>query len=146
MATTMTRWRPFAEIGDLRHRIDRMFEDAFGVEAAGWRPDVDVVRENGSLVVRADVPGMKAKDIEIEVEDGLLTISGHHEEETETKDEEKRFVRRERRVGAFTRSLTLPPGVDPNAIEATCHEGVLEVKVPAPEPGAGAVKITPKAR
>jgi HSP20 family protein len=144
MATSLTPWRPFGELTELRHRLDRMFEDAFGTEPAAWRPDIDVIAENGELVVRADVPGMKAEDIDIDVQDGILTVSGKHEEKAETEGDGKRFVRRERRFGAFSRSLTLPTGVDPGKIKATCHDGVLEVTIAAPKKREGAVKITPK--
>jgi HSP20 family molecular chaperone IbpA len=59
MATSMTRWEPFAELGDLRNRIDRLFGDLGGTQERGWMPALDVVRENGNLVLRADVPGIE---------------------------------------------------------------------------------------
>jgi HSP20 family protein len=144
MAGTLTRWDPLAELAELRTRFDRLLED---VEPKGrvWTPAVDVVRDNGHLVVKADVPGIKPEEIEIEVDDGVLTVSGKHEETDEQKDE--RFVRRERRYGAFTRRLALPEGVDPEKIEATTKDGVLEVVVPLPKEVAKKepVRITPSA-
>lgn len=141
MASTLTRWDPFAELADLRSRFERLFEDA--EHRAGWTPAVDVVRENGNLVVRANVPGIKAEEIEIEVEDGMLTVSGEHEEAKE--ETEEHFVRRERRYGAFSRRLPLPEGVDPKKIKASTKDGVLEVIVPLPKEVAKQepVKITP---
>jgi HSP20 family protein len=141
MPSTLTRWDPFAELAELRSRFERLFDDA---EHRGmWTPAIDLVRENGHLVVRADVPGIKPEEIEIEVEDGMLTLSGKHEESTEETDE--RYVRRERRYGAFSRRLPLPEGVDPKKIKASTKDGVLEVTVPLPKEVAKQepVKITP---
>jgi HSP20 family protein len=102
-----------------------------------------VVHEEGRIVMRADVPGVKPEDIQIEVEGDVLTISGEHEEREEEKDE--RFVRRERRYGSFARSITLPKGVSAEDVAASCEEGVLEVTVPFPEQAERkAVRITPK--
>ena len=100
MARTITRWDPFAELADMRSRFDRLLGD-LGDGGREWMPAVDMLRDNGHLLARADVPGIKPEEIEIKAEDGMLTISGKHEETTETKDEQ--FVRRERRYGAFSR-------------------------------------------
>jgi HSP20 family protein len=81
--------------------------------------------------MRADLPGIKIDEVKIEVTDGTLTVSGEHEETKE--EEEKNFVRRERRFGSFSRSMALPAGVDSDDIEATVEDGVLEVSIPKPE-------------
>ena len=130
MPGSLTRWDPFAELTELRTRFERLLEE---VEPRGrmWTPAVDVVHDDGHLVVKADVPGMKPEEIEIEVADGVLTVSGKHEETKEETDEQ--FVRRERRYGAFSRRLSLPEGVDPTQIKATTKDGVLEVTVPLPK-------------
>lgn len=142
MPGTITRWDPFAELAELRTRVERLFEDVEH-RGHGWSPAVDLVRDNGHLVIRADVPGIKPEEIEIEVDDGMLTVSGKHEE-TEEKTEDN-FVRRERRYGAFSRRLQLPEGVDPKKIKAITKDGVLEVTVPLPKEVAKQepVKITP---
>jgi HSP20 family protein len=107
-----------------------------------WTPAIDVVRENGNLVVRADIPGIKPEEVKIEVEDDILTVSGEHEERKEEKD--KQYVRRERRYGSFIRSMALPPGVDAEQIRATTHDGVVEVTIPLPrEAKSEPVRITP---
>src|SRR5450756_2355516 len=144
MPGTLTRWYPFAELGELRSRFDRMFDEfSYGRERA-WTPAIDVVRENGNLVVRADIPGIKPEEVKIEVEDDILTVSGEHEEHKEEKD--KNYVRRERRYGSFSRSMALPPGVDASMIEAKTHDGILEVTVPLPtEAKKEPVMITPTA-
>ena len=142
MPGAITRWDPFAELAELRTRVERLFEDVEH-RGHGWSPAVDLVRDNGHLVIRADVPGIKPEEIEIEVDDGMLTVSGKHEE-TEEKTEDN-FVRRERRYGAFSRRLQLPEGVDPKKIKAITKDGVLEVTVPLPKEVAKQepVKITP---
>jgi HSP20 family protein len=133
MARTITRWEPFAELADMRSRFDRLLGD-LGDGGREWMPAVDMIRDNGNLVVRADVPGIKPEEIEIKAEEGMLSISGKHEESTETKDEQ--FVRRERRYGAFSRTMVLPEGVDPKKIKATTHDGLLEVTIPLPKVAA----------
>lgn len=145
MAITLTRRRPFADFSDLHTRLDRLFEDVVaGGEKREWTAAVDVIKKNGNLVVRAEMPGLDPDDIEIQVEDDILTVSGEHEESKEDKDEN--FIRRERRYGSFTRSIALPAGVDPNAIEATSKDGVVEVSVPLPEQaGKKTVEIKPTA-
>lgn len=144
MATAMTRWHPFEDLSDLRGRFDKMLEDFAG----DFRPAIDVLRKNGSMVVRADVPGMKPEEIDIEVADDVLTISGKHEETKEEKDEDERVIRSERHFGSFSRSLSLPPDVSADDISAKCKDGVLEVTIPMPtsdEDESEPVKIVPTA-
>ena len=144
MALTITRWEPFAELAEMRSRFDRLFGDLVDGRDREWMPAVDMIRDNGNLVVRAEVPGIKPEEIDIKVDAGMLTISGKHEEATEEKDKE--FVRRERRYGAFSRTMALPEGVDPKKIKATTTDGVLEIKVPLPKEAASEpVTITPTA-
>ena len=143
MARTITRWEPFAELAEMRSRFDRLVGELADDER-DWMPAVDMVRDDGELVVRAEVPGIKPEEIEIKAEEGVLTISGKHEETEEEKDEQ--FVRRERRYGAFSRTMTLPDGVDPKEIKATTHDGLLEVRIPLPKDTAREpVTITPSA-
>jgi HSP20 family protein len=138
MARALTRWEPFGELGDLRSRLDRMF-DQLARPDRGWTPAIDVVRENGNLLLRANVPGIEPDEVKIEVEDGVLTVSGEHEESSEEKDAD--YVRRERSYGSFSRSLVLPSGVDAGAIKATTKDGVVEVTIPLP-PAASKDKVT----
>jgi HSP20 family protein len=133
MAGTLTRWDPFAELGELRTRFDRMFDELTDGHSHGRTPAIDVERDNGNLVVRADIPGIKPEDVKIEVEDDILTVSGEHEERKEQKD--KHHVRRERRYGSFRRSMALPAGVDAKNIKAKTRDGVVEVTIPAPQGG-----------
>jgi HSP20 family protein len=146
MPRALTRWEPFAELSELRTRLDRIFNEWPFLEGRerAWIPAIDVVREDAHMVVRADVPGIKPEEVKIEVEDDILTISGKHEEHTE--EQHKHYMRHERRCGSFARSMALPAGVQPRDIKATTHDGVVEVTIPLP---GGAKKekiaITPTA-
>jgi len=144
MAGTLTRWDPFAELSELRTRFDRMFRELAEGGDGEWTPAVDVIRDDGHLVLRADIPGIKPEEVKIQVEDDILTVAGEHEEHKDEK--EKRFVRRERRYGAFSRSMALPAGVDVSKIKATTHDGIVEVTIPLPKEGKKEpVTITPTA-
>jgi HSP20 family protein len=143
MAGTLTRWDPFGELAELRSRFDRMFDQFDGRERV-WTPPIDVVRDNGNLVIHAELPGIRPEEVNIEVEDDILTVSGEHEERKDKEDEH--FVRRERHYGAFSRSVALPPGVEAKEITAKTQNGVVEVTIPLPkEAKKETVKITPVA-
>ena len=144
MPVTLTRWDPFAELGEMRSRFDRLFDDWLDGHERAWTPAIDVVREDDHVVLRADLPGIKPEEVKLEVEDDILTVSGEHRESTEEKD--KNYVRRERRYGSFSRSMTLPQGVDAKKIKAKTHDGVVEVMIPLPkEAKKEPVRITPTA-
>ena len=140
MPGVLTRWEPFAELGELRAHFDRMRGELGDGREGAWIPAIDVVREDDHLVLRADLPGIKPEEVNIEVEDDILTVSGEHRESNEEKD--KNYVRRERRYGSFHRSMALPTGVDPKKIKAKTHDGVVEVTIPLPkEPEKKKVEI-----
>jgi HSP20 family protein len=94
-------------------------------------PAMDLVESKEHFVLRADLPGLTEDDVKIELEDGTLTISGERKAEHESNEEG--FYRVERAFGQFSRSLTLPKGVDPEAVSAHFDRGVLEVRIPKPE-------------
>ena len=108
-------------------------------ETEEWLPDIDMFRKDDTLVIRADVPGIKPEDIEITVEGDILTIKGHREEEKEIKEED--YYCSERATGEFVRTVRLPEGVSADQIEAHRENGVLEVNIPAPKAEPKAVKI-----
>jgi HSP20 family protein len=112
--------------------IDRFFSDwplsQVPQEPRMWSPAVDVYEDENKIVVKADLPDMDEKAVDIRVEDGMLTVKGERTFEDETK--EKNFHRVERRYGSFARSFALPEGVDQDKISATYKKGVLEVTVP----------------
>jgi HSP20 family protein len=114
--------------------VDRLFDTFFGGEReAGrrWLPPMDLVEADDHFVLKADLPGLAEGDVSIEVQDGTLTISGERQAEHESR--ERGWYRIERSFGSFSRSLTLPDGVDPDSISAEFDRGVLEVRIPKPE-------------
>lgn len=98
---------------------------------ATWAPQVETFRKDGNLVVRADLPGLTKDDIDIEIEDDVLVITG--ERSDEARDERDDFYRSERTYGRFFRAIQLPEGIDTDKIDASFKDGVLEVTVPAPK-------------
>lgn len=141
--SSLIHWRPHRDFADLHRRIDHLFDDLAGGEGTKLAA-VDVIREEEEIVVRADMPGIKPEDLKIELADDVLTIHGEHREAKGAKD--KRYVRRERICQSFSRSLVLPADVDPAKIEATCNDGVVEVRVPlSAKAEPRVIKITAKA-
>ncbi|HEX3157444.1 MAG TPA: Hsp20/alpha crystallin family protein [Gemmatimonadaceae bacterium] len=96
-----------------------------------WAPQIETFRRGDEIVVRADLPGVRKEDIQIDVSDDVLTLTGERQEQKEERDEG--FFRREQRYGTFYRAIPLPEGVDEEQIEARYDNGVLEVKVPMPK-------------
>ena len=134
----IVRWEPLRELTTLQNEMNRLFGTVFDTPAQGngatmrrWMPAMDLVETADHFVLRADLPGLSEEDVNIEVEDRVLTVSGERKAEaTENRDG---FHRMERAFGAFSRSLTLPEGVDPEAVAASFDRGVLEVRIPKPE-------------
>jgi HSP20 family protein len=135
---TIVRWEPLRELGSLQNEMNRLFNTVFdapgpanGGTMRRWMPAMDLVETDEHFVLRADLPGMSEDDIKLEFEDGTLTVSGERRAEHETKNEG--YYRVERAFGAFSRSLTLPEGIDAEAVSASFDRGVLEVRIPKPE-------------
>lgn len=128
---------PFAalreEMNDLRSQLMGEGEGWFAGELA---PSLDMSESDNALDVRMDLPGITAKDIDIQVTGNMLTVSGERKEEKEEKG--KTFHRAERRYGRFSRSVTLPCSVDENEVAAEYHDGVLLIKLPKAEDSKGA--------
>jgi HSP20 family protein len=97
---------------------------------ATWAPQVETFRKDGNIVVRADLPGLTKDNVNIEVDDDVLVISG--ERSDETRDERDDYYRSERSYGRFFRAIQLPDGADADKIDATFKDGVLEVTIPTP--------------
>lgn len=135
---------PFRGFRDMQSEMERLFGETFGrlpqmTEGTEWAPAVDVTTEDGHMIIRAELPGVKREDVDVSLSHGVLTISGERREEQERKD--RGYLIRERRQGSFRRSMTLPEGVDESRIRARFEDGVLEVTV---EGGATAVEDSPK--
>jgi HSP20 family protein len=131
-------WRPFRELSTLHEDIDELFTHFFGPEEAWFptrwppvTPSIESFVRNGELVVRADLPGIDPKKVELAVEANRLMIRGEREAKEEHKG--KDYLYREVAYGRFERALDLPAGVDTESIKATYHDGVLEVTMKAPK-------------
>jgi HSP20 family protein len=113
--------------------FDRLFSTLFDRNQVPqrWVPAMDLVEHDDHFVLRADLPGLTEGDVNIELHDGSLTISG--ERKAEHTSQERGFYRVERQFGSFSRTLTLPDGIDPERIKASFSNGVLEVGIPKPE-------------
>ena len=134
----MFRCEPLRELSSLQNEMNRLFNTAFDTPTPGnggtlrrWVPAMDLVETADDFVLRADLPGMSQDDVKIELEDNVLTVSGERKAEHEEKGEG--YHRVERAFGSFSRSLTLPKGVDADAVKASFDNGVLEIHVPKPE-------------
>ena len=133
----LVRWEPVRELTSLQSEMNRLFNTFFDTPTAGnggarrWVPAMDLVETDDHFVLKADLPGLSEDDVNIEVEDNVLTVSG--ERKSEHEDKREGYVRVERSYGSFRRSLTLPEGVDPEAVSASFDKGVLEVRIPKPE-------------
>lgn len=110
-----------------------------GLENVAWAPQIEVLKRNGDLTVRADLPGLTKDDVKVELTDEALTISGERKEEKEEKREG--FFRSERSYGTFYRQIPLPQGVDADKATATFTNGVLEVTIQVPKSEARGRKL-----
>ncbi|MDP8901299.1 MAG: Hsp20/alpha crystallin family protein [Actinomycetota bacterium] len=131
----LDRHDPFGRAMGLRQMMDRLLEDAVVMprgDGQGWGgPALNVYEDGDTLVVEAQVPGMKPEDLDINVEQGVLTISGQTTAEEERK--ERNYLIREHRTGRFSRSLRLPATYNPDACQATFEQGVLRLAFPRSE-------------
>ena len=129
---------PFRGFYDAQSEVDQLFNEMLGglsrrrgrqggQQLSQWAPAMDVLTKDGDLVIRAELPGVKLEDVDITLQNGVLTISGEHKADQE--EERGGYHVRERRYGSFRRSMTLPEGVDESKIHARFEDGVLEVTV-----------------
>jgi HSP20 family protein len=146
---TLIPWRRTSGLLEpFRHEMEDLFQRFFGpLEADGngakpvWAPRVDVEETEKEIVVKADLPGVNPKDVDLNVDGGVLTIRGEKKEEKEEK--KKEYHRVERFVGQFYREIPLPAGTDPSQITATSAQGVIAITVPK-KPEAQPKKIAIK--
>ena len=139
---SLMRWDPFDEIMSMRESMDRLFEDFFSrrPRTAGplvWQPAVEVAETDTEVVVKAELPGIDPKHVEVSVTDDGLSIKG--EARAEQEERKRNFYRRELRYGMFQRTIPLPTEVKGEEAKATFRHGILEVKVPKAE------RVRPKA-
>jgi HSP20 family protein len=137
----LIRKDPFFELTSLQDRVNRLFDQAFGgfegfaleqpLTPAEFLPPVDILEDEHNIKLQVEIPGVKEQDLKITLENNVLTITG----ERKFKEEEKKenFHRIERRYGKFTRSFTLPAGVDAEKVNATFESGILNITLPKRE-------------
>jgi HSP20 family protein len=131
----LVRWDPIRELDSLQNDMNRLFDRFFEGRAANgtarrWIPAMDLVETDDHLVLRGDLPGMTEDDVNIEIKDNVLIVSG--ERKAEREDKREGYHRVERAFGSFSRSLSLPAGVDADKVQANFDNGVLEVRIPKP--------------
>jgi HSP20 family protein len=136
----IVRWDPTRDLDTLQGDVNRLFDSFFGRREGSvgndygsrrWIPAMDLVETDEHLVLRADLPGVDRDNVEIEVKDGVLTISG--ERRAEHEDKREGFHRVERSFGRFSRALELPQGIAADSVQARFERGVLELRMPKPE-------------
>jgi HSP20 family protein len=136
----LIRWEPAAELGTIQNEMNRLFNTFFDqpnptgrndVAARRWIPAMDLIESGDHYVLRADLPGLSDEDVNVQLEDNVLTISG--ERKAQHEGQQEGYYRLERAFGGFARSLTLPEGVNPDGIQAHFDRGVLEIRIPKPE-------------
>jgi HSP20 family protein len=138
MAWELAPWRPFKELEKMRREMDRLWDSYFeerprrrGEEIGEWLPSLDVSETKGDLVVKAEIPGIDPKDIDISLTNDLLTIKGEKKQEKEEKEENYHLI--ERSYGSFTRSIRLPKEVQSDKINASYKNGLLKITLPKSE-------------
>ncbi len=134
---SITRWEPFHGLNTLQEQVNRLFEDRFArsrsgqAELGSWAPAVDIYETENELVVKADLPDVQEKDIDVRVENNTLTIRGERKFNNEVHEDN--YLRVERAYGTFTRSFSLPNTVNTEGIRAEYRNGVLNVAMPKRE-------------
>lgn len=135
----LVRWNPIRDIFSLRNHTNRVFGDFYfptnreegDLSMWNWNPVVDVYDNDDNIVLKAEIPGIDKKDIEIDVKGRVLTLKGERSSDNEVKEDN--YYRRERCFGKFERAFTLPVNVEPDKIKANYKDGVLEIEIPKPE-------------
>jgi HSP20 family protein len=130
-SVTLTKYEPWNLLGQMRREMDRAMDartsEGSSMATSDWVPAVDIKEEEDSFVIIADIPGVDPKDIEVHMENGMLTIKG--EKESEKKEEREGYKRVERSYGSFYRRFGLPDTADAGKITAKSNHGVLEVRI-----------------
>jgi HSP20 family protein len=135
--TSLTRWEPlreFSTMQDRMNRMNRLFRESYSPEApeealttTSFAPPVDIYEDEHTITLKMEVPGIDEKDIDVRIENNMLTV--HGERKIEEDEKEENFRRIERQYGSFTRSFTLPSSVDPTQVIAHYDQGVLKISL-----------------
>ncbi len=132
----IVRWEPFREMMALEERLNRLFQQGIGPvrdqeSLQAWAPPVDIYETEKEIVLKADLPDVKAEDVDIRLENNVLTLRGERRFEKDVKEEN--YYRVERQYGSFSRTFSLPGTVDADKIDARYENGVLHVTLPKRE-------------
>ncbi|MDY6978586.1 MAG: Hsp20/alpha crystallin family protein [Pseudomonadota bacterium] len=134
---TLVRYEPWSMLNQIRREMDQMLETASeggessAIATSDWIPAVDIKETKDAFILHADVPGVDPKDVDVHMENGILTIKG--ERESEKKDEREGYKRVERQYGSFYRRFSLPDTADAEKISAKSKNGVVEITIPKKE-------------
>ena len=136
---TIVKWDPFRNVAALQDRINRIFDESFSrtadldddISMSAWKPLVDIYETDESIILKAELPGIKKDDVSVEVKDNVLTLKGVRTEEKEIK--EKNYYRKERAFGTFSRAFNLQHRIQPDKIKARFKDGILKIEIPKPE-------------
>jgi HSP20 family protein len=134
---SLVRYQPWNSVEQLRREMTRMLDNSSSTEetsniaTSDWIPAVDIKETDKEFLIHADIPGVDPKDIDVHMEDGMLTIKG--ERESETKENREGYKRIERHRGSFYRRFSLPDTANADKISAKSHHGVLEITIPKQE-------------
>jgi HSP20 family protein len=133
--TVITRWDPFREFSTLQDRMNRLFRESYGPEgreesltSTTFAPPVDVYEDEHNVTLKIEVPGIDEEDIDVRIENNVLTV--HGERKLEKEEKEENFRRVERQYGSFTRTFTLPNTVDSEKVSANYDKGILKIGLP----------------
>ncbi len=140
---TLSKWQPFRELSTMRKQMDRLFEDMLstgdnnwmGLHNMGgmWTPAVEIKEQEKELILKAEIPGIDVKDLDVEVAEDRVTISGEHESEESTEDKDKNYFHSEFHYGKFQRVIPLPVAIKTDEIKSDFTKGVLTLTLPKVE-------------
>nr|CBX29182.1 hypothetical protein N47_J01630 [uncultured Desulfobacterium sp.] len=136
--TSIVRWDPFVSMTNFQDQINRIFDDVMrskdvedDVNLCTWKPAVDIYNDNGSINIKAELPGVDKKDVSVDIKDNTITIKGERIINNQTKEEN--YYRRERKSGSFYRAFTLPYAVNADSVKAKFKDGMLKIEILKPE-------------
>jgi HSP20 family protein len=137
---TLSKWQPFRELSSIRKQMDRLFEDMLSTGDNNWMglhnirgmwtPAVEIKEQEKELILKAEIPGIDVKDLEVQVSEDRVTISGEHEEEKSTEDKDKNYFHSEFRYGKFARVIPLSMPIKTDEIKSDFKKGVLTLTLP----------------
>lgn len=133
----IVRWNPLSEIEILRHQMDKMFDEMIGFDNSSnasqdaWKPAIELIDSENNLTLRAEVPGIEAKNLDVNASREAVTIRGENRYKKEAQD--KGYFRSEFRYGKFERTIKLPVPIDNNNIDASFKDGILTLTLPKAE-------------